>query len=122
MHIRMSTQKQNKAGFHGQLPMRACFILYIEILLFERSSSQLLTFGQSVFLASDPVNSPTCPASRTKNSLSSLEIRFMVASACGRVQIWSFFPAIFRTEQLILERSTRCPRSLISPLTSLFCW
>ncbi len=37
----------------------------IDLNHLEREPSQLSTFGQRLFLASAPVNRPTCPASRT---------------------------------------------------------
>src|SRR5215204_6764305 len=88
----------------------------------ERVLSQSLTLGQRPFLAPRPVMRPTWPASRTKNSLSSLLTRFIVASACGRVQIWSFLPAMLSSGTLMFERSMRRPLRTISPLASLFCW
>ncbi len=43
----------------------AAVVLMEASIHLEREPSQLSTFGQRLFLASAPVNRPTCPASRT---------------------------------------------------------
>src|SRR5215204_4489201 len=68
------------------------FILYG---YFERGSSQSFTRGHSSSLATGPAISPTCPASKTTNSLSWLPTRSIVASAWATGQIKSLLPAKF---------------------------
>src|SRR5260370_11784256 len=51
-------------------PFLVSWLEYYILLIFECDSIQVSNLGQRTFLASEPVNRPTCPASTTKNSLS----------------------------------------------------
>src|SRR5215204_4586410 len=92
------------------------FILYV---YFERGSSQSLTRGHSSSLATVPAISPTCPASKTTNSLSWLPTRSIVASAWATGQIKSLLPATFNRGALDVREVYPAPAKFYLSLRKL---